>query len=67
MKDRYERYIAWYDHYLRGGKASAASPDDKPSPELAALLQDGKASMAFWITFAAVVLIVADMVIKPFS
>jgi hypothetical protein len=49
------------------GKAAAASPDDKPSAELEELIQSRGAETATWITIIAIIVIVFDMVVKPFS
>ena len=37
-KDRLERNVAWYDKYLRPGKAAAAAKDDAKKPEATSLL-----------------------------
>jgi hypothetical protein len=51
----------------RLGMAAATSPDDAPSPELAAVMDDPRARSMLWLDFGVVVLLIADMVIKPLS
>ena len=47
------------------GKASAASPDKEPSPELDALLRDRKPRVATMVVAGAIVAAVYVMVLKP--
>lgn len=47
--------------------AATNSPDDKPSPELEALIHDRSAVIATWVMIIAIILIVFVMVMKPFS
>ena len=47
--------------------AAATSPDDAPSPELAAVMYDPRARALLVLDFCVVLVLIADMVIKPFS
>ncbi len=51
----------------RVGKAAAMNQGDTPSAELQAAIADTRIDAAFWITNIAIVLIVFDMVFKPFG
>lgn len=49
------------------GKAAAMNQGETPSAELQALLHDKRALQAMYATYALIVLLVFDMIIKPFS
>lgn len=51
----------------RTALAAADSPDDKPSPELEALIHDRNATVAMWVAIVSIISIVFVMVMKPFS
>ena len=51
----------------RVGKAAAMNQGDAPSAELQAAIADTRIDTAFWITNIAILLIIFDMVFKPFS
>ncbi len=51
----------------RVGKATAMNQGDTPSAELQAATADRRIDTAFWITNSVIVLLVFDMVFKPFS
>lgn len=52
---------------MRVGKAAAMNQGDAPSAELQAATADKSVDTAFWITIGLLVVIIFDMVLKPFG
>ena len=46
--------------------AADKSPDDAPSPELRAALDNRGEEITYWVDFAVIALILFDMIVKPF-
>jgi len=51
----------------RIGTAAAASPDEAPSPELSAAIDEPLQEYRYWIDYVVVTLLIFDMFVKPFS
>jgi hypothetical protein len=51
----------------RVGKAAAMNQGDAPSAELQAATADKSVDTAFWITMVLLVVVIFDMIIKPFG
>jgi hypothetical protein len=51
----------------RLGMAAATSPDTAPSDALAAAMDDPRAGSMLWLDFGVIAVLIADMVLKPFS
>lgn len=54
-------------HVATVAQRAAQSPDDEPSPELAAALADRRGSILFVLDVIIIIAFVFDMVVKPFS
>ena len=52
---------------LAVGKAAAESPDEAPSAELVAALDNRAEQVTYWVDIAIIAVILFDMVIKPFG
>jgi hypothetical protein len=51
----------------RIGTAAAASPDEAPSPELSAAIDEPLQEYRYWTDYVVVTLLIFDMIVKPFS
>lgn len=54
-------------HIAHVAELAAQSPDDQPSPELAAALADRRGEILFVVDLVIIIAFVFDMVVKPFS
>lgn len=54
-------------HIANVAELAAQSPDDQPSPELAAALADRRGEILFAVDLVIIIAFVYDMVVKPFS
>jgi hypothetical protein len=49
------------------GMAAEASPDAAPSPELNRAIDNPQETFAYWLDYAVVIVIIFDMITKPFG
>jgi len=49
------------------GMAAEASPDAAPSPELNRAMDSPVETFAYWLDYAIVIVIIFDMIMKPFG
>ena len=54
-------------HVAHVAELAAQSPDDSPSPELAAAIADRRGDMLFALDLVIIIAFIFDMVVKPFS